>query len=203
MTKPFEIVAGTTSTKKIRELNDIFSSAGIRLLPLSDFDNAVDVEETGSTFQENAQLKATEQARALNRWVLAEDSGLSVAALKGAPGIYSARFAGEPRDDTRNNEHLLRQLSGVPLAKRGAWYTCSMCLSDPSGKIWIDCLGECHGRILESYHGSEGFGYDPLFEVVEYHQTFGQLGLAVKSMISHRARAARQFLQQFASQNQL
>ncbi|MEQ1906507.1 MAG: RdgB/HAM1 family non-canonical purine NTP pyrophosphatase [Pirellulaceae bacterium] len=193
----FEIVLGSRNKKKARELDDLFGPSDIQLRPLADFPEAVEVEETGSTFQANAILKASVQARHLGRWVLGEDSGLSVSALNGEPGVWSARYAGEPSSDTRNNEKILTRLHGVPLDKRTAWYTCHMALSDPSGKIWIDCAGHCYGRILAEYLGDQGFGYDPLFEVVEYHQTFGQLGLAVKSLISHRARAARIFLREF------
>jgi XTP/dITP diphosphohydrolase len=185
----FEIVLGSRNKKKARELDDLFGQSDIQLLPLADFPEAVEVEETGTTFKANAILKASVQARHLG--------GLSVSMLNGEPGVWSARYAGEPSSDTRNNEKLLTRLHGVPLDKRGAWYTCHMALSDPSGKIWIDCAGHCYGRILAEYLGDQGFGYDPLFEVVEYHQTFGQLGLAVKSLISHRARAARIFLREF------
>ncbi len=192
----FEIVLGSRNEKKAVELDDLFGPSQIQLIPLAKFSEAIDVQETGITFQENAILKASVQARTLGRWVLGEDSGLSVAALDGEPGVWSARYAGEPCSDTRNNEKLLTRLDGVPAEKRTAWYTCYMALSDPNGKIWIECEGRCYGRILSEYLGDQGFGYDPLFEVVEYHQTFGQLGLAVKSLISHRARAARTFLRE-------
>ncbi|MEZ6096660.1 MAG: RdgB/HAM1 family non-canonical purine NTP pyrophosphatase [Pirellulaceae bacterium] len=196
-----EIVVGSHNQKKIKELRDVFTGVGIKLLSLEQFTNAIEVDETGTTFAENAKLKASQQAHVLKRWVLAEDSGLSVEALKGAPGVYSARYAGDPRDDNRNNAKLLEDLKNVPLDKRHAWYTCHMALSDPDGIIIFDCVGECHGRIINDYSGEQGFGYDPLFEVVEYHQTFGQLGLSVKSLISHRARAAREFLRRFRQLN--
>jgi XTP/dITP diphosphohydrolase len=201
MANPFPLVLGTHNQKKVVELRDIFRNVPIQLRSLAEFPEAIEVEETGTTFAENASLKASEQAQHLGQWVLAEDSGLSVAALDGAPGVYSARFSGDPRDDNRNNQFLLEKLQGIKPANRNAWYTCHMTLSDPQGKIWISCAGHCHGRIREKHSGIAGFGYDPLFEVVEYHRTFGELGLAVKSMISHRAIAARIFLREFQRLN--
>ena len=122
------LVLGTHNEKKKRELRILLEPVGIKLRTLKDFPAAIEVEETGDTFQANAQLKATEQARILNQWVLGEDSGLVVEALNGAPGVYSARFAGEPRDDERNNDKLLAELSGVPQERRGAYYVCHMSL---------------------------------------------------------------------------
>ncbi len=190
----FTLVLGTGNKKKQRELEYLLRPYPVTLLSLADFPSAISVEETGTTFQENATLKATEQAKHLNQWVLGEDSGLSVDALGGAPGVYSARFSGDSATDETNNALLLEKLNGVPLEKRTAWYTCHMTLSDPKGTVHIDCEGRCYGRILEKEHGSAGFGYDPMFELPEYHQTFGQLGDAVKAMLSHRARAARKFI---------
>ncbi len=198
MSNKFPIVFGSRNAKKAREMNDLFGPSEIALTGLHEFPQLGDVAETGSTFAENARLKAIGYAAQIGCWVLAEDSGLSVAALGGEPGVWSARYAGEPAADERNNQKLLATLRGVPAAQRTAWYTCSMALADPQGQVWITSEGRCYGRIVEEYRGGQGFGYDPLFEVVEYHQTFGELGLAVKSLISHRARAARQFLREFA-----
>jgi XTP/dITP diphosphohydrolase len=188
------IVLGTRNKKKVVELEPLLAPHGFRLLTLVDFPNALDVEETGTTFAANAALKATEQARHLNHWVLGEDSGLEVDALKGAPGVYSARYAGKQGDDAGNNRLLLEHLAGVPLEKRTARYVCHIALSDPAGKVHISVEEYCRGRIRTSPAGSAGFGYDPLFEVVEYHRTFGELGLAVKSVLSHRSRAVRLFV---------
>ena len=190
------LVLGTHNEKKKRELRILREPVGIKLRTLKAFPAAIEVEETGDTFQANAQLKATEQARILNQWVLGEDSGLVVEALNGAPGVYSARFAGEPRDDERNNDKLLAELSGVPQERRGAYYVCHMSLARPDGKIVIDCEAYCRGRIIMERQGQAGFGYDPMFELPEYHQTFGQLGDSVKSVLSHRARATRTFVDQ-------
>ncbi len=190
------LVLGTHNRKKRDELWDLLAplNLGLTLLTLDDFDNALDVDENGHTFAENARKKAAEQARHLGHWVLAEDSGLSVDALDGRPGVYSARFAGPNATDDGNNRLLLEQLAGVPLEKRGAHYICHAALADPRGEIRAESEGTCHGRIVFDARGSGGFGYDPLFEVPEYHQTFGQLGNTVKRFLSHRGRAMRQLI---------
>ncbi len=194
--KPFKLVLGTSNQKKRRELETLLRPHGIQLLGLEDFPSAIAVEETGSTFQQNAALKAVEQAKQIGQWVLGEDSGISVETLNGAPGVYSARFAGESASDESNNRLLLEKLAGVPPEKRTAWYTCHMTLSDPAGIERINCQGHCYGRILSEARGTAGFGYDPLFELPEYHRTFGELGDSVKAILSHRARANRKFTPQ-------
>ncbi|QDU98547.1 RdgB/HAM1 family non-canonical purine NTP pyrophosphatase [Lignipirellula cremea] len=189
----FTLVLGTHNAKKRRELEMLLASLPLQLKTLADFPNAIEVEETGSTFAENAALKAVEQAVHLQQWVLGEDSGLMVDALDGAPGVYSARFSAAG-DDASNNQHLLESLANVPLEKRGGQYVCRMTLSDPQGQVRATCEATCRGRILFAERGSAGFGYDPLFEIPEYHRTFSELGDAVKSILSHRARAMRQFV---------
>jgi XTP/dITP diphosphohydrolase len=185
------LVLGTTNAGKLRELAELLIPLGITCSSLAGLDAAVDVEETGSSFAENAALKASQQARALGRWVLAEDSGLVVDALGGAPGIYSARFSGAGATDTRNNALLLERLASLPAAQRSAHYACHAALSDPVGTIVAVSSGVCGGVIAECPAGAGGFGYDPLFIVPEYHRTFGELSPAVKALISHRARAMR------------
>lgn len=194
--KPFELTLGTRNAKKQKELEMLLESYPVALRSLAEIEGAIEVEETGKTFEENAVLKAREQAMHLGCWVLGEDSGLSVAALDGAPGIYSARFSGDHATDETNNALLLEKLKNVPAAKRNARYTCHMALSDPDGKIHINCESRCCGVILKKPLGDEGFGYDPLFFIPEYSMTFGQLGSTFKSMISHRARANRRFVPQ-------
>ncbi len=191
----FQMVLGTGNAKKKAELQRLLAPyPQIQLTSLADYPDALEVEETGTTFAENAELKASVQARHLKRWVLAEDSGISVDALNGAPGIYSARFSGAQATDTSNNELLLEKLARIPCQQRTAFYTCHMALSDPGGTIHIRCEDQCHGRILTKGRGDGGFGYDPLFEIPEYHATFGELGPSVKSVLSHRARANRKFV---------
>jgi len=191
---PRQLVLGTRNRKKGIELQVLLAPFGFRLVTLADLPQSIEVDETGTTFAENAALKATVQAKHLGMWVLGEDSGLSVDALRGEPGVYSARFSGPGATDESNNALLLERLADVPDERRTAAYTCHMSLSDPSGKIHVDCEDYCRGRILRAPSGSGGFGYDPLFELPEYHLTFGQLGLAVKGVLSHRSRATRQFV---------
>lgn len=192
---PHEVVLGTRNQKKQLELEYLLSPHSVTVKTLADYPQAIEVEEDGETFQDNARKKAIVQARHLKAWVLGEDSGLVVDALDGAPGVYSARFAGIHGDDGANNRELLRQLANVPDAKRTAHYVCHISLSDPGGNVVIDCEAICRGRIRHTASGTGGFGYDPLFEIAEYHRTFGELGPATKGALSHRARAMRSFLQ--------
>jgi len=188
------LVLGTRNVKKGIELIDLLSPWGIQLKTLADFPNAIEVEETGDTFAANAALKACEQARHLGLWVLGEDSGLAVDALQGAPGVLSARFSGPGATDEANNRLLLERLGKTPLERRTAQYVCHATLSDPEGNIQAESEANCRGRIRFEPAGSGGFGYDPLFEVVEYHRTFGELGPHVKACLSHRGRALRQLI---------
>ena len=185
------LVAATGNRKKGQELVALLSSWRVPIQTLADFPALPPVEETGTTFTNNAALKAQGYARLLGEWVLADDSGICVDALDGAPGVYSARFAGPQASDEENNDLLLAKLQGLPPQKRAARYVCHVCLADPSGDVRATAEDCCRGRILEKRLGVGGFGYDPLFEVVEYHRTFGELTLAVKSCLSHRARAIR------------
>lgn len=192
----FCIVLGTRNQKKRKELVELLGPYPIGLKTLDEFPNSIEVEETGTTFRENAELKAVEQANELQQWVLGEDSGLSVKALDGRPGIYSARYSDPDATDAKNNAKLLVELEGVPAEKRTAWYTCSMCLANPQGEVVIRAEGACYGRILTVQKGDGGFGYDPMFEVPEYSMTFAEMGSSVKSILSHRARAMRILLPQ-------
>lgn len=191
------LVIGSRNAKKRDELVGLLEPHGVDVKTLADFaDLTHEVDEDGDTFEHNARKKATEYARALGRWVLADDSGVCVDALGGAPGVYSAHYAGKHGDDAANNALLLEKLAGLPPEKRGAHYVAVLVLADPKGEIRAETRGECHGRILAEAHGAGGFGYDPLFEVREYHRTFGQMGPAVKRAISHRSRAMRAMLPQ-------
>jgi XTP/dITP diphosphohydrolase len=193
------LVLGTGNRKKGLELVELFAPLGLEVQTLADYADAMQVVEDGQTFGENAALKATQQARHLGRWVLGEDSGLMVDALGGAPGVFSARYSGPSATDAANNLHLRNALAAVPRARRTARYVCHMTLSDPAGAIRAESEGICRGRILDESRGVLGFGYDPLFEIVEYHRTFAELGPAVKSVLSHRGRAARQLLRALAA----
>ena len=188
------LVIGTHNRKKGAELAELLVPLGFTVVTLDDFPNAIEVVEDGDTFAANAALKATQQAKHLGQWVLADDSGLAVDVLKGAPGVYSARFAGPNANDAANNEKLLTDLSGTPLEKRSAHYVCHVTVADPLGTIRAESHGVCHGRIRFEPAGENGFGYDPLFELVEYHRTFGELGSHVKRALSHRSRALREIV---------
>jgi XTP/dITP diphosphohydrolase len=178
--------------KKGRELQELLAPFGFEVQTLRETGRpTLDVVEDGDTFAYNARKKAAEQAVHLGAWVMADDSGLAVDALDGRPGVYSARYAGENATDADNNAKLLAELGDLPLAKRTAHYVCHVAVADPRGEIRAESADICRGRIVFEPAGTNGFGYDPLFEVVEYHQTFGQLGPLVKGAISHRARALR------------
>lgn len=192
------IVLGTHNRKKGRELQVLLLPFGFRVQTLADYPDALQVAETGKTFADNARLKATEQARHLGRWVIGEDSGLEVDALHGAPGVLSARYAGADASDEKNNAQLLSALRNVVCAERTARYVCHICLADPGGNTRLDVEAYCRGRMALEPSGRAGFGYDPLFEIPEYHRTFGQLGDAVKSVLSHRGRAVRRLLPKLA-----
>jgi XTP/dITP diphosphohydrolase len=193
------LVLGTHNKKKRQELETLLVGRGLTLHTLDDYPSAIEVVEDGETFAANACKKASEQAKHLGRWVLGEDSGLAVHALGGAPGVYSARYSGSSATDASNNAKLLAELAKTPLEKRTAHYVCHAALADPSGAIRAESEGMCRGRMLFTAVGDGGFGYDPLFEIVEYHLTFGQLGPAVKAVLSHRSRAMRQIVAQIAS----
>ncbi len=188
---PHPLVIGTHNRKKGEDLFELLAPWGIAVFTLADVPNAIEVAETGDTFAANAALKATQQAKHLGRWVLADDSGLEVDALGGAPGVYSARYAGPNASDEDNNRRLLADLGNAPLEKRTARYVCHVTLADRAGVIRAESEDVCHGRIRFELAGSNGFGYDPLFEIVEYHRTFGELGQRVKQALSHRSRALR------------
>jgi XTP/dITP diphosphohydrolase len=185
---------GTNNRKKIVELALLLEPRGFQLRTPSDFPDLFDVEETGATFIENARIKAISQAKHRGMWAIGEDSGLCVKSLDGSPGVYSARFSGENATDASNNTLLLNKMRDIPDDQRQAYYVSTIVLADPNGTIHIESSGECWGRILRSPRGEKGFGYDPLFEILEYHQTFAEMGLGVKRAISHRSRALRSFL---------
>mgnify|MGYP001105648905 CR=1 FL=1 len=194
------LVIGSRNRKKCREMAELIAppwepNARLRRLDVhsvDEFPEAGDVVEDADTFAGNARKKASEVALALGRWTLADDSGLSVDALKGAPGVLSARYAGEPSDDDANNRKVLEAMADIPDPKRGAAFHCALALADPSGAIRLEAEGICRGRLIREPRGPGGFGYDPLFLILEYHKTFGELSALVKHQLSHRARAFAQ-----------
>lgn len=186
------LVIGSRNKKKLLELQDLLRDLWIEVTDLSACPAVREVEESGQTFAENARLKAAGYATATGEWVLAEDSGLVVPALKGRPGVHSARYAGTHGDDAANNQKLLAELTPLPDDRRTAYYVCVAALAGPDGQVRATAEGRCHGVIVKEPRGAGGFGYDPLFEIPEYHQTFGELSLRVKQALSHRARAVVQ-----------
>ena len=182
------LVLGSRNKKKLGELVDLLGDLGIELTDLSPYPNAPEVEETGDTFEANARLKATQLAPVLNEWVLGEDSGLCVPALGGAPGVYSARYAGQHGDDAANNAKLLKELEGKTGDQRAAYYVSTAALANPAGEVVAVVEGRCWGVIGTEAKGTGGFGYDPLFFVPEYHASFGELSSRVKHALSHRGR---------------
>jgi XTP/dITP diphosphohydrolase len=193
----FTLVLGSRNRKKCREMAELILPPWeksprlerLKVLSLDEFPDSPEVDESAETFAGNARKKAAELALALGRWVLADDSGLAVDALGRAPGVLSARYAGEPCDDAANNRKLLEALNDVPDDRRGAAFRCALAVADPAGQIRLEAEGACRGRITREPRGALGFGYDPLFLIPEYHRTFGELSPLVKHQLSHRSRA--------------
>lgn len=186
-----KILLATQNRGKVKELQDLLSGEDIEVLSLGDLDHWEEVEETGLSFAENAAVKARIAAQRTGLVSLADDSGLEVDALQGAPGVYSARYAGEPKDDEKNNDKLLKELEGVPEELRTGRFRCALVVASPSGEEFLT-EGIVEGRILTERRGKEGFGYDPLFYLPDFCRTMAQLNLSQKNKISHRAQAFRQ-----------
>jgi len=193
------ILLASQNAKKQRELAELLEPLSVELLGPADVGGLGDVDEDRPTFAGNAAKKARTAALASGHWSLADDSGLEVDALGGAPGVRSARFAGEPCDDERNNDLLLERLADVPDERRGARFVCALALADPGGDLRVEVQGTARGRILRARRGTRDFGYDPLFSFEEpgHPQTgraFAELDPADKHAVSHRGRAVRSFL---------
>jgi XTP/dITP diphosphohydrolase len=188
-----EILIATSNKGKLREVQSYLSSLNLRFHNLSEFPSLTEPEETGSTFAENASLKARYYADQTKLWTLADDSGLEVEALGGAPGVFSARYAGVGASDSKRIEHLLSELKNVPDEKRSARFVCALAFSNPRAELIKLTTGTCEGRIALEPRGTNGFGYDPAFLPDGYEQTFGELSHEIKQNISHRANALRLF----------
>ena len=193
-TQSAQLVVGSRNQKKLREIAQLLEPHGITVVGIADYADVPEVVEDGDTFAANAAKKASETARAIGEWVLAEDSGICIDALRGAPGVYSARYSGENATDEANNQKMIEELAGVPAERRGAGYVCHVAVSDPDGTIRLTQEATCRGRITEEPRGTNGFGYDPYFLIPEFHRTFGQLSTEVKHQISHRARAFQRLI---------
>lgn len=196
---PPTLVMASRNPGKIRELAALLADSGVRLLSLADFPRLPEIPEEGATFAENAAAKALAVARLTGHPALADDSGLMVDALGGAPGVFSARYAQDrtgprPPTDADNWGKLLDELKNVPWEARGARFVCELALATPDGRL-LRARGECAGVIAFAPQGDAGFGYDPVFWVPEYGATMAQLGPGIKNQISHRGRALAAFNQ--------
>lgn len=185
-----EIIIATKNAGKVKDFETLFSPKGFKVKSLLDFPEIEDVEETGVTFAENATLKAEAISSALNKPVIADDSGLAIAALNGEPGVYSARYAGENKDDNANIEKVLQKLNDVPFEKRTARFHCALAIAVPGKRTEI-VEGTCEGHILEEKRGENGFGYDPIFFVEKWRCSMAELTKEQKNQISHRANALK------------
>lgn len=184
-----DFILATNNMKKLAEMQRILSPLGINVVTAKMLGITLeDVEEDGETFEDNAKIKARAACKATNMPAIADDSGLCVDYLDGAPGIFSARFAGEHGNEEKNNDLLLEKLDGVPMEKRTGYYVCAICCTFPDGRE-IVVRGECNGHIGFERDGNEGFGYDPLFLVDG--KAFGRYTADEKDKISHRGKALR------------
>lgn len=183
-----DIVLATRNKKKIEEIKRITAAMAISIFTPDDFSGCPDVEEDGTTFEENAIKKAVTAARYTGKPALADDSGLEVYALGGAPGVLSARYAGEGADDRKNYEKLLREMSSVPDDKRGARFVCVIALVFPDSRVET-FSGYAEGLIGKEPKGANGFGYDPVFYPKGHKRTFAEMGDKEKDLLSHRGRA--------------
>lgn len=182
------LVLATRNTGKVKELTALMGGEVWDIRTCATYTGCPTPEETGATFLENAILKATAIAGYTGEASLADDSGLEVDLLDGAPGVYSARYAGADATDSANNAKLLHLLGDMPSLLRTARFRCAIAVSRPDGRVFT-VEGACEGRIGFTPRGSSGFGYDPLFVPTGFEESFGELGSAVKNTISHRARA--------------
>ena len=189
-----KLLVATNNPGKIKELNAALEDLPVDLFGLNSFENIAEPEETGATFSENAILKADSYAHQTGFWALSDDSGLEVEALNGAPGVFSARYAGENATDGERIAKLLDELKETSEDSRRARFVCAMAMADETGKIKHLAEGVCNGRIALAPRGKNGFGYDPIFIPDGFEQTFGELSSTVKHEISHRAQAIKKII---------
>ena len=185
------VVLASGSPHKLAEFRRLFLGSPVQILPATEAASPPQVEETGATFLQNARLKAAAYAQTCRAWSLADDSGLEVDALAGAPGVRSARYAGPGANDQARNAKLLAALADVPDARRTARFRCAVALAAPDGTIVYAAVRSCEGRIAHAPRGDQGFGYDPLFIVGAGNRTMAELTPDEKNRVSHRGQAAR------------
>jgi XTP/dITP diphosphohydrolase len=195
-----KLIVATKNKGKIKEIMEILDGLPYEVISMEQVGISDDIEENGSTFEENALIKARALHKITGQMVMADDSGLEVDHLGGAPGIYSSRFAGEGATDEDKNKKLLSLLEGVPLEKRTARFVCVIAVIFPNGKHFT-VRGTCEGFIGFKAEGSNGFGYDPLFFMSEYNMTTAQMSSEQKHKISHRGKALRLMVEKLKRQN--
>jgi XTP/dITP diphosphohydrolase len=184
-----KLVIASTNVHKIREFRQMLKGfRDVELVSLIDFPHYQPPEETESTFEGNAQIKATHAAQTLQLLALADDSGLVVPTLNNSPGVYSARYAGEEATDRENRAKLLQALRGKDEFDRSAYFECCLVLANPE-RVLHQATGRCEGRIIEEERGGNGFGYDPIFIKNDYDKTFAELDDTTKNKVSHRRKA--------------
>lgn len=186
-----KLLIATNNKGKAKDFESLFSPYGFEVQTLNDLEQDINVEETGVTFEENAILKAETVSNLLGIMVIADDSGLEIDKLQGAPGVYSARYAGEPKNDEANIDKVLSELQGEPDGERTARFRCVLAVAGP-GRETVTFSGSCEGLILEERRGTNGFGYDPIFFVPEKGRAMAELSPEEKGQISHRGAALRQ-----------
>jgi XTP/dITP diphosphohydrolase len=186
-----KLVLATRNRHKVTEIAQLLAGLDIQLVGIDELGPGVELVEDRDSFEGNAFAKAEQAAAACGLPSLADDSGLEVDVLQGAPGVWSARYAGLPSDDGRNNEKLLRELTGVPPEQRTARYRCVAAFVEPGGGLRVARAGACEGQILQAPRGSGGFGYDPLFFIPALGRSMAEIDLPEKNRLSHRAAAFR------------
>jgi len=186
-----ELIIATGNKHKVEEIKDVLKDLGVKIVPMADMPSFPKTVEDGETLEENAAKKAREAALFYNKWALSDDTGLEVDFLNGAPGVHSARFAGEHCSYEDNNKKLLSLLESVPREKRTAKFACVIAISNPQGECSF-ARGEIYGIITGKISGSNGFGYDPVFFVPQENKTFAELSSEEKNKISHRAKALQE-----------
>jgi XTP/dITP diphosphohydrolase len=196
------IVLASNNEHKIQEIKDILKELPFKVISMKEAGIYTEVEETGTTFIENAYIKASEIYNLINNkdyLVMSDDSGIEVDALNGAPGVYSARYAGEHGNSDKNNEKLLKELKGKKQEERTARFVCAIVLVG-LGEEAIKVQGTVEGYVTEEIRGKDGFGYDPLFFVPQYNRTFAEVSKEEKNKISHRSRALEMLVQEMKKQ---
>ena len=190
-----KLIVATQNSHKLAEIRDMFVLPGLTVVGSDVLDEPIDVVEDGDTFEANALLKARAYARITGEWSISDDSGICTAALDGAPGIRSARFAGETATDEENNARLLELMADQD--DRRAWFYCALALVAPDGREWV-VSGRCDGELIQGERGPGGFGYDPMFIPDGSERTFGEMSQEEKNQQSHRSRALSAAVEQWA-----